>query len=61
MTTDDTTHNPTFRHVGIVGTGAMGEALRKLLPKAAHMFSYLIARLAPPSGPRQHSLHNGKN
>ena len=38
MTTDDTTHNPTFRHVGIVGTGAMGRGIAQIAAQSgAHV------------------------
>ncbi|MDG1382540.1 MAG: 3-hydroxyacyl-CoA dehydrogenase, partial [Burkholderiaceae bacterium] len=38
MTTDDTTHNPTFLHVGIVGTGAMGRGIAQIAAQSgAHV------------------------
>ncbi len=38
MTTDDNTHNPTFRHVGIVGTGAMGRGIAQIAAQSgAHV------------------------
>ncbi len=38
MTTDDTTHSPTFRHVGIVGTGAMGRGIAQIAAQSgAHV------------------------